>query len=71
MEERELNVNYNKSGRGSYTPRLTLPIRDLRKMKVSPEDRKIKYYYNEENEIMILSKKDLTNYEIKLIKKNK
>lgn len=64
MEERKLKVNYNKSGRGSYTPRLTLPITDLRKMGITPEDRQVNYYYNEENDIMILSKKDLKNIKI-------
>ncbi len=66
MEERELKVNYNKSGRGSYTPRLTLPITDLRKMGITPEDRQVKYYYNEEDEIMIISKKELKD--VKIIK---
>ena len=69
MEERELNVIFNKSGSGSTNTKVSIPITDVRKMKITPEDRKIKYYYNEENEIMILSKKDLSNYEIVLIKK--
>lgn len=68
MEERELKVNFNKSGRGSYTPRLTLPITDLRKMGITPEDRQVKYYYNEENDIMIISKKELKDVKIRTIK---
>jgi hypothetical protein len=64
MEERKLKVNFNKSGRGSYTPRLTLPITDLRKMGITPENRQVNYYYNEENDIMIISKKDLNNIKI-------
>lgn len=68
MEERNLKINFNKSGRGSYTPRTTLPITDLRKMGVTPEDRQVKYYYNEENEIMIISKKELKDIKIKVTK---
>lgn len=68
MEERELKINFNKSGRGSLTPRLTLPITDLRKMGITPDDRQVKYYYNEDNDIMIISKKDLKNIKIKITK---
>ena len=64
MEERKLKINFNKSGRGSYTPRLTLPITDLRKMGITPEDRQVKYYYSEDNDIIIISKKDLKDYKI-------
>ncbi len=71
MEERKLKVNYNKSGSGSYTPKINLPIVDLRDMGNTLEDRQINYYYSKINKVMILSKEDLSNYEIKLIKKAK
>lgn len=57
MEERELKVNYNKSGRGSYTPRIALPILDLKDMGITPEDRQVKYYYDKENKQIIIKKK--------------
>ncbi len=71
MEERKLKINFNKSGRGSYTPKIALPITDVKRMRITPEDRQVNYYYNDENDIMILSKEDLSNYEIKLVKKQK
>ena len=71
MEVRKLKANFNRSGRGSYTPKTTLPITDCRDMGITPEDREFNYHYNKENKIMILSKEDLSNYEIKLIKKAK
>ncbi len=71
MEERKLNVSFGKTGNGYLTSRLAIPITDLRDMKITPENREIFYHYNENNKIMILSKEDLSDYEIKLIKKNK
>ena len=53
MEERKLKINFNKSGSGSYTPKIALPMIDVRKMKITPEDRQIQYYYSEENDIII------------------
>ncbi len=71
MEERKLKINFNKSGRGSYTPKIALPITDVKRMEITPEDRQVNYYYNDKEDIIILSKKDLSNYEIKLVKKEK
>ena len=56
MEERKLKVNFNKSGRGSYTPRLSLPIIDLRDMGITPEDRQVTYYYDSKNKQIIIKK---------------
>lgn len=71
MEGRKMNVSFGKSGAGSISPKLSIPVTDLRDMGVVPEEREIYYHYNIENKIMILSKEDLSNYEIKLIKKDK
>lgn len=58
MEERKLKVNFNKSGRGSYTPRLSLPIIDLRDMGITPEDRQVIYYYDKKNKQIIIKKEN-------------
>lgn len=58
MEERKLKVNFNKSGRGSYTPRLSLPIIDLRDMGITPEDRQVTYHYDKKNKQIIIKKEN-------------
>lgn len=32
MEERDLNIVFNKSGRGSYSPRISLPMEFIKAM---------------------------------------
>ena len=71
MEERALNVSYGKSGKGYLTSKLAIPKSDLEDMGITPENRKIKYHYNKENKLMILSKENLEDYEIIIKKKNK
>ena len=52
MEERKAKISYNKSGRGSLTTRVTLPITWLRQLGVSEEDREVKLTLKE-NKITI------------------
>lgn len=56
MEERKLNVSYSKSGSGSITSRLAIPIVDLRKMGVTPENRNVTYIFDEKNKQIIIRK---------------
>ncbi len=56
MEKRKLNVTFCKSGSGSITPRLSIPITDLRDMGITPENRQINYYYNRETKKIELSR---------------
>lgn len=56
MEERILNVSYSKSGSGSITSRLAIPIVDLRKIGVTPENREVTYIFDEKNEQIIIKK---------------
>lgn len=39
MEERQIKVTYNKSGRGSLTPKITLPMSWIKQMSLSEDDR--------------------------------
>lgn len=72
MEVRKLKMSFLKSGSGSLNTKANLPITDCRDMGITPEDREYSYHYNKEKiKFMILSKEDLSNYEIKLIKKHK
>ena len=41
MENRNLKVSFSKSGSGSLTPRLSLPITWIREMSISEEDREV------------------------------
>ena len=41
MENRNLKISFNKSGSGSLTPRLSLPIIWVREMGISEEDREV------------------------------
>lgn len=52
MERKELNISYTKSGSGSITSRLSIPISWLKKMGVTQEDRKVEVVF-EDNEIRI------------------
>ena len=56
MEGRKLNVSFGKSGAGSISPKLSIPVTDLRDMGVTPEEREIIYYYDKENQQIIIKK---------------
>ena len=56
MEERKLNVTFGKSGAGSISPKVSLPVTDLRDMGVTPEEREIIYYYDKKNKQIIIKK---------------
>lgn len=56
MEERILNVIFNKSGSGSITPKLNIPMSWIRSMGVSKEDREVQAIYDEEKQEIIIKK---------------
>lgn len=56
MEERILKVLWNKSGSGSISPRVLIPIGWLRDMGVNEKDLELKAVYNEKTKKIELSK---------------
>ncbi|MDK2587293.1 AbrB/MazE/SpoVT family DNA-binding domain-containing protein [Romboutsia sedimentorum] len=54
-EKRTLNVSFNKSGSGSISTKLNIPITWMRELGVSPEDREVEVTL--EDDKIIISKK--------------
>lgn len=57
MEKRNLKLNYNKSGAGNLTPKLTIPISWTKNMGLTQESREVEAIYDEEKKQIIISKK--------------
>ena len=56
MEKRNAKVLWSKSGKGSDTTRLTIPVSWVRKMELSREERIIEMTFDEENGTITLKK---------------
>ncbi len=56
METRKLKISFNKSGRGTYTPKLALPTLIIRDMGITEEDREVELLYDKEKKEIILKK---------------
>ena len=56
MESRKLRISFNKSGRGTYTPKLALPTSYIKDMGITKEDRDIELLYDNEKKQIILKK---------------
>ncbi len=48
MEERKLKIIFNKSGSGSITPKMNIPMSWVKDMGVTPEDREVNVVYDKE-----------------------
>lgn len=57
MEERNMKISFGKSGSGSISPRVSLPLSWLKRVGITPEDREVEIILNEEKEEIILRKK--------------
>lgn len=55
-ETRTLNVMFAKSGRGSKTTRLTLPIKWMHDMNITEDDRSIEVEYDSETKSITIKK---------------
>lgn len=47
MLERILKISFNKSGRGTFTPKIALPISYINDMGITMDDRNVKVMYDE------------------------
>ena len=56
MEERNLKINFFKSGSGSMNAKANLPVTWLRKIGITPEERNFKLKLNEETGQLIIEK---------------
>lgn len=57
MEERILKVSFGKSGAGSISPKISLPVTWLREIGVTPDEREVKIMVNEKTKQIIIKKK--------------
>ncbi len=58
MEERILNISFNKAGSGSITKRITLPSSILKKMGIDENNKQIILIYDENKKEIIIRKKN-------------
>lgn len=58
MEKRTAKILWSKSGKGSDTTRVTLPVSWIRKMALSHEERELDIYFDEKIGTIILKKKE-------------
>ncbi len=58
MEKRVLKVSFNDNGKGSVTPKTTLPKKWLDIIGVTADNRNIELELNEEDKTIIIRKKD-------------
>lgn len=65
LEQRKLRIGFNKSGKGSFTPRLILPMSWIKEMNISPDERDVLVTF-EDGKIIIeklkMNKKGGSNY---------
>lgn len=58
MEERILNISFNKAGSGSITKRITIPSSILKKMEIDENNRQVLLIYNDDKKEIIIRKKN-------------
>ncbi|MGL5592878.1 MAG: AbrB/MazE/SpoVT family DNA-binding domain-containing protein [Cetobacterium sp.] len=58
MEKREAKVLWSKSGKGSDTTRVTLPVSWIRQMGLTYDERELDICFDEKTETITLRKKE-------------
>ena len=56
MEERKLNIIFNKSGSGSINTKVSLPVTWVKQMGITKDNREIIAEFNEEKQEIIIKK---------------
>lgn len=56
MEERKLNIIFNKSGSGSINTKVSLPVTWIKQMGITKDDREVIAEFNEEKQEIIIKK---------------
>ena len=56
MEERKLNIIFNKSGSGSINTKVSLPITWIKQMGITENNREVVATYDEEKQEIIIKK---------------
>lgn len=56
MEERNLNIIFNKSGSGSMNTKVSIPITWIKQMGITEKEREVVATYNEEKQEIIIKK---------------
>lgn len=56
MEERKLNIIFNKSGSGSINTKVSLPVTWVKQMGITKDDREVIAEFNEEKQEIIIKK---------------
>lgn len=55
-EERNLNIIFSKSGSGSPTAKLSIPMWWLHRMEINKENRNVNVFYDDEKKEIIIKK---------------
>lgn len=57
MEKREAKILWSKSGKGSDTTRVTLPVSWIRKMGITTDLREVELFFDEDTKKILIQKK--------------
>lgn len=57
MEERNMKISFGKSGSGSISPRVSLPLSWLKRVGITPEDREVEIILDDDKEEIIIKKR--------------
>lgn len=56
MEERKLNIIFNKSGSGSINTKVSLPVTWVKQMGITKDNREVIAEFNEEKQEIVIKK---------------